>query len=112
MSEREPRSLKTIYRWAYAVSKSILESLGEQEGISRIRMIYYTIRGEETPGRFLEKLSKEIGEAYFSTDTYVSITPELFQYLHGDMFYLAKAAVIMGMLNALSRGSEAQEESS
>ena len=112
MSELEAPSLKAIYDWAYAISRTILEKLGRSEGVDKIRMIYYAIRGEETPGRFLEKLSKEVGEACFSADTSLSVTPKLLQHIHGDMFYLAKAAVIMGLLNALSRGEYQENRSS
>jgi len=112
----EKASLTNIYEWACEISSKILDRLGKEEGIDRIKTIYYAIRGEETPGRFLEKLSKEVGEVFFSEGISSSkgqlVAYELLHHVHGDMFYLAKAAVIMGLLNALSEGGCKKDKSS
>ncbi|MEM5826022.1 MAG: hypothetical protein QXM64_01385, partial [Candidatus Aenigmatarchaeota archaeon] len=46
-----------IWNWAYAVGMKIKEKNSEL-----LRKLLFDIRAEETPGRFLEKLSNRLSE--------------------------------------------------
>ncbi|HGE73011.1 TPA: hypothetical protein ENX78_19410 [Candidatus Poribacteria bacterium] len=107
MSEVEKESLyASIYSWAYKTAKTILESRKEAgDGEDLVRRLIYSIRSEETPGRFLDKLATSIAE-FRTNRAYnldVSIHSTLLKVeLRGDSFHLAKASILSGLLGALA----------
>lgn len=89
-----------IWDWAYAIGIRI-----RQKDEELLRALIFAIRGEETPGRFLEKLSNKLSEYKTNKNIAldVSVKPELVkEKWHGDKFYYMKAAVLTGLTNALS----------
>jgi len=94
------------YNWAFAVGKRITE---QNEDL--LRRLIFAVRGEETPGRFLDKLSETIAEyrTNRSINLDVSLHPSIFaQDWFADRFYYLKASILSGFLNALAttRGRE------
>lgn len=90
-----------IYEWAFSVGVKIKE---KDEKL--LRALIFDIRGEETPGRFLEKLSNKLAEYRTNRNIAldVSINSEIVrEKWHGDKFYYMKAAILTGFMNALSK---------
>jgi hypothetical protein len=88
-----------IWSWAYAIGLKI-----SSKDDRLLRALIFDIRGEETPGRFLEKLSTKITEYRTNRNIAldISLKPELVkEKWHGDKFYYMKAAVLAGLANAL-----------
>ncbi len=97
-----------IFDWAYAVGMTI-----KQKDENLLRALIFDIRGEETPGRFLDKLSNRLAEYKTNRNIAldVSIKPELVkEKWHGDKFYYMKAAVLTGFTNALSSTTQKSEK--
>ena len=97
-----------IFDWAFATGKEILKV---SNGDKLLKRLIFDIRAEETPGRFLEKLSERITEYKTNTNIQanVSIHPKIMSKdWHADKFYYLKSAILSGFLNALSpeRGEE------
>jgi len=89
-----------IWNWAYAIGMRIKEKNNEL-----LRRLIFDIRAEETPGRFLEKLSNRLSEYKTNKNIAVdvSIKPELFKVKwQGDKFYYMKSAIIAGLTDALA----------
>ncbi|MEM7821963.1 MAG: hypothetical protein QXI23_00505 [Candidatus Aenigmatarchaeota archaeon] len=89
-----------IWNWAYAIGMTIKEKNSEL-----VRRLIFDIRAEETPGRFLEKLSNRLSEYKTNKNIAldVSIKPELFKVKwQGDKFYYMKSAIIAGLTDALA----------
>ena len=87
--------------WAYTTGMTIK---GKDEKL--LRALIFDIRGEETPGRFLEKLCNRLSEYRTNRNIAlnVSIKPELVkERWHGDRFYYLKAAILAAFTNALAR---------
>jgi len=105
--ERHRDSLyREIFNWAFRTGAAIKE-----KDDKLLRRVIFVIRGEETPGRFLDKLIEILSEyrtrAEFQLD--VSISPTIIgREWHGDSFHYLRAAILAGFLNALSmkRGGE------
>jgi len=99
-----------IYRWALAIGKRIIEQRREEaDGEDLVRRIIYDIRGEELPGRFLNKLSTRLAEyrTNVNLDLDVGAHPKVFEEkLWGNKFYYVKSAIISGLTNALWRKTE------
>lgn len=98
-----------FYTWAFAVGKNIIEK--DREG-KLLRELIYDIRGEETPGRFLNKLVNKLTEYRTNQNINldVSIKPKIVkENWHGDKFYYLKSSILAGFLNALSGISEGEE---
>jgi hypothetical protein len=96
-----------IWSWAYATGMKIKE---KDEKL--LRTLIFDVRSEETPGRFLEKLSNKISEYRTNKNIAldVSIKPEIFKTTwHADKFYYMKAAILTGFTNALSTEGEKNE---
>ncbi|MEM5874313.1 MAG: hypothetical protein QW641_00050 [Candidatus Aenigmatarchaeota archaeon] len=96
-----------IWSWAYRTGMIIKE---RDEKL--LRMLIFDIRGEETPGRFLEKLSNRLCEYRTNKNIGldVSIKSDLFKVKwHGDKFYHMKAAIMAGLTDALSVRSRENE---
>jgi hypothetical protein len=96
-----------IWNWAYATGMKIKE---KDEKL--LRALIFDIRGEETPGRFLEKLSNKLSEYRTNKNIAlnVSIKPEIVkERWHADKFYYMKAAILTGFTNALSTAGEKNE---
>ena len=98
-----------IFKWAFGVGKNIInnERYDKEKGVDLLKKLIFAVRAEETPGRFLEKLSELLTE--YRTNTSISadvnMHPELFsREWHADSFYYMKSAILTGLLNAL--GSE------
>jgi len=93
------------YNWSYNIGKKILESSkGDKDLLKRL---IFNIRAEETPGRFLDKLSETLGE--YSTNRNIGINLAINQDIYAnkqawfaDRFYYLKSAILAGLLNALS----------
>lgn len=88
-----------VWNWAFAVGKEI-----KNKDEKLLRSLIFEIRGEETPGRFLEKLANKLSE--YKTNRNISIDisfkSELFkEKWHGDKFYYMKAAILSALTNAL-----------
>jgi hypothetical protein len=97
-----------IWEWAYAVGMKI-----KKKDERLLRGLIFDIRGEETPGRFLEKLSNRLSEYKTNKNIAldVSIKKEFFEEKwHGDKFYYMKAAVLAGFSNALAEGGKKESE--
>lgn len=95
---------KEIWDWAYAIGRRIKE---KDEKL--LKSLIFDIRGEETPGRFLVKLTNKLTE--YKTNKNISLEVSIKQKLleekwHGDKFYYMKAAILAGLLDALSTKSE------
>jgi len=111
-----------FFGWAFGTGKEILKV---NNGEKLLKRLIFDIRAEETPGRFLEKLSERITEYRTNTNinANVRMNSELFGVefkkegdkwmrkekscfkWHGDSFYYMKSAVLAGFLNALAFSS-------
>lgn len=107
MSEVEKESLcASIYSWAYKTAKIILDNRKEAgDGEDLVKRLIYSIRSEETPGRFLDKLATTIAE--FRTNRAYNLDVSVHSILlkselRGDSFHLAKASILSGLLGALA----------
>lgn len=105
---------ETFFDWAFAVGKAIIENkrYDEEKGKELLRSLIFSIRAEETPGRFLEKLSEKLIEYRTNKNIQadVRIHPELMnRKWHADSFYYMKSAILAGFLNALSSKGEVKQ---
>ncbi|MCL6579937.1 MAG: hypothetical protein K6T73_11285 [Candidatus Bathyarchaeota archaeon] len=92
-----------IYNWACAVGRTILK--GSDKGDDLLRRLIFDVRGEDLPGRFLEKLSGRLTE--YKTNRNIAIDVSMYGKLfevrwHGDSFRYVKSAVLSGFLNSLA----------
>jgi hypothetical protein len=76
---------------------------GDKSG-DLLRKLIYNIRAEETPGRFLDKLSETLGE--YRTNKNIGLNIKMDEGLYGqtwfaDKFYYLKSAILSGLFNAL-----------
>jgi len=95
------------YNWAFATGNNIIEKskCGEDKATDYLKRLIFDVRAEETPGRFLDKLSKRLVEYKTNNNIQapVNLLPEIFdQRWSGDSFYYIKSAILTGLLNALS----------
>ena len=91
-----------FFGWAFGTGKEILKV---NNGEKLLKRLIFDLRAEETPGRFLEKLSERITEYRTNTNIQakVYIHPEIMKReWHADKFYYLKSAILTGFLNALS----------
>jgi len=89
------------YSWAFAIGMRIKEKDEEL-----LRKLIFEIRAEETPGRFLEKLSSTITEYRTNKNINldISIDGSIFeQTWFADRFYYLKSSILSGLLGALSK---------
>jgi len=98
---------KKFFDWAFATGKNIInnEKYDKEKGRDLLKRLIFDIRAEETPGRFLEKLSERLTEYKINTNIQadVGLHPEIMSKIwHADKFYYLKAAILAGFLNALS----------
>ncbi|MCS7135322.1 MAG: hypothetical protein NZ893_02690 [Candidatus Aenigmarchaeota archaeon] len=105
----EETIFKKIFDWAFAVGCNIIQNskCGDEKGRDYLRRLIFEIRAEETPGRFLDKLSETLGEYKTNINILapVSLLPEIYQTKtkwSGDSFYYLKSSILSGLLNALS----------
>ena len=103
---REGSSRESIYRdifsWAFRTGMAIRRV---DQGDKLLKQLIYHIRGEETPGRFIDKLSERLTEYRTNTSITadVNLHPEIIKRRwHGDSFHYMRASVLSGFLNALS----------
>ncbi|MEM3382016.1 MAG: hypothetical protein QXQ11_07675 [Candidatus Bathyarchaeia archaeon] len=98
-----------FFDWAFEIGMTI-RCEGKKEPSKRgedlLRRLIFSIRAEQTPGRFLEKLSETITE--YKTNRNIGLDvemhPEFFnQSWSADRFYYLKSSIISGFLNALGR---------
>lgn len=92
-----------VYNWAYAIGSTILEE--SEKGEDLLKKLIFDIRGEDLPGRFLEKLSSRLTE--YKTNRNINIDVSMYGKLferrwHGDSFRYMKSAVLSGFLNSLA----------
>jgi len=103
-----------IYSWAFAIGSSIIEQRakkGEGDGEELVRRLIFDIRGEETPGRFLQKLSSRLAEyrTNVSLNLDVSMHEAIFEKRWcGDSFYYLKSAILSGFIGSLTGKGEKQ----
>ena len=97
-----------LYRWAYKVGRELLEA---RDGEKLLTRLIYDLRGEDLPGKFRDTLVKTLH--YFSTARGVEALKEIEipDYIltfgeYGDKFYYMKSAILIGLMNALSRGEK------
>ena len=100
-------SYEVFFKWAYATGMRILENekYEEKKGIDLLKRLIFDIRSEETPGRFLGKLSERLTEYKTNVNIQadVSLNRKIFEgEWQGDSFYYLKSAILSGFLNALS----------
>jgi hypothetical protein len=91
-----------IYNWAYAIGREILKN--KEKGEDLLRRLIFDVRGEDLPGRFLEKLSNRLTE--YKTNRNIAIDVSMYGKLferkwRGDTFRYMKSAILSGLLNAL-----------
>jgi hypothetical protein len=102
------------FEWSFAVGKAIIEArCGKEKGKDLVKRLIFDIRGEDTPGRFLQKLAEKLVEYKTNTNIQakVEILPEIMkkEEWHADRFYYLKASILAGFLNALASGGEKNE---
>ena len=94
-----------FYDWANDIGMKIVYSTGES-GTDLIKKIIFDIRGEQLPGKFLEKLMTRLAEYRTDRDLNlvdIEIDPEIFgETLWGNSFHYTKSAIIAGLLNAIA----------
>lgn len=91
-----------MFNWAFAIGKTILEK--SEKGEDLLRKLIFDIRGEDLPGRFLEKLSSRLTE--YKTNRNIAIDVSMYGKLfergwYGDRFRYMKSAILSGFLNSL-----------
>lgn len=97
------------FGWSFAMGRVIIEKCGEDKGKKLLKRLIFDIRAEETPGRFLEKLSERFIEYRTNPNIQadVNVLPEIMQgKWHADKFYYLKSAILAGFLNALPSEGE------
>ena len=100
MDKKSASLYRDIFSWAFRTGATIKE---RDEKL--LRRLIFTIRGEETPGRFLDRLIEVLSEyrtrAEFQLD--VNVSPSIIgKEWHGDAFHYLRATILAGFLNALS----------
>jgi hypothetical protein len=95
------------FNWAFSIGKEIINSKsGKEKGKDYLKRLIYEIRSEDTPGRFLEKLSEKLTEYKTNANIQakVYVLPDIMkkEIWHADKFYYLKASILTGFLNALS----------
>lgn len=94
-----------FYNWANELGKQIRSS-SEDRGADLLKKIIFDIRGEQLPGKFLEKLVTRLAEYQTDRDLNLSsieIQPDIFKgTLWGNTFHYTKSAIIAGFLNAIA----------
>ncbi|TDA25914.1 MAG: hypothetical protein DSO01_06615 [Archaeoglobi archaeon] len=108
--------MEECFRWAYATGREILSiKAGQEKGADFLERLIYHIRAEETPGRFLERLSERLTEYRTNKGirANVNVLPKIMMIreMYGDRFYHAKAAILAGFLNALATPSKEEKKS-
>jgi hypothetical protein len=99
------------FRWAFAIGKTILKA---PKGKDLLRRLIFNIRAEETPGRFLDRLSETLGEyrTNRNIELDVNMRTDIYeQPWFGDKFYYLKSSVLTGFLNALPPEKQSKKES-
>lgn len=89
------------YEWSFAIGKKVLEP---EKGEDLLKRLIFSIRAEETPGRFLDRLSKTLGEykTNRNIDLDVTMLPDLYgQLWFADKFYYLKSSILSGLLGAM-----------
>ncbi len=97
-----------IEEWSYRIGERIKE---KDEKL--LKALIFDIRGEETPGRFLNKLVSKLVE--YKTNRNIGVDVEILPELtkerwQGDKFYYMKAAILSGFLNVLTSPSREKSE--
>jgi hypothetical protein len=95
-----------FYQWAFDIGGKIKkETADKDKGIDLLRKLIFSIRAEETLGRFLDKLSETIAE--YRTNRNMRLDLRLDDRIYrqtwaADRFYYLKSAILAGLLNSLS----------
>ena len=100
-----------FYDWANEIGTKIV-SASPESGTDLIRKIIFDIRGEQLPGKFLEKLTTRLAEYRTDRDLDlidIGIDPKIFENtLWGNSFHYTKSAIIAGLLNAIAAESQSK----
>lgn len=91
--------LKAWNAWAFHIKSNIKNSSGDEKR-ALVEKLMYDIRGEQTPGRFFEKLTIRIVDYNKRFNANISI-PKV-EEVWGDKFYYVKSAVLAGLINSVS----------
>lgn len=97
-----------IYKWAFAIGSRIINQRREEgDGKDLVKRLVFDIRGEETPGRFLDKLSSKLSE--YRTNVGLNIDVGMHSTIFekrwsGDSFHYLKSAILSGLANSLMGG--------
>jgi hypothetical protein len=97
-----------LFNWALSVGRTIMSSENVR-GDELLRRLIFSVRAEETPGRFLEKLSTVLTEykTNKNIDLNVTVHPEIYSTeWFADNFHYMKASVLSGFLNAFASGGK------
>jgi hypothetical protein len=101
-----------MYRDVYDWSKDIGDKLIKAGGDDLVRRVVFDIRGEQLPGKFLDKLMTRLAEYKTDTDlnlTDLEINPEVFRgILWGNSFHYLKSAIMAGLVNSMAKSAEAE----
>jgi hypothetical protein len=91
--------IRNIFEWSLNTGKTLAEKdkkLGE--------ILIFDLRSEDTPGRFLNKLSVRIADFNKRFGVNIEIPRQLYDLenkISGDQFYYLKSAILAGLVNAL-----------
>jgi len=91
--------IKNIFKWSFKAGKTLAEKdkkLGE--------ILIFDLRSEDTPGRFLNKLSVRIADFNKRFGFNIEIPRQLYDSenkIRSDQFYYLKSAILAGLVNAL-----------
>ncbi len=96
-----------FFNWAFKTGMTIRcegTKNPSERGEDLLRRLIFSIRAEQTPGRFLEKLSETLTE--YKTNRNIGLDvglhPEFFsQSWAADRFHYLKSSILAGFLNAL-----------
>ncbi|MEM3434380.1 MAG: hypothetical protein QXP27_09450 [Candidatus Methanomethyliaceae archaeon] len=79
-------------------------------GEDLVKKLIFDIRGEQLPGKFLDKLMTRLAEYRTDRDLNLNaleINPEVFgSVLWGNSFHYVKSAIMAGLVNSISETSE------
>ncbi|HIQ13733.1 MAG TPA: hypothetical protein EYH44_05080 [Thermoprotei archaeon] len=107
MSGEDSSIYQNIFRWAFRTGATVKE---KDERL--LKRLIFAIRGEETPGRFLDRLSETLTEYRTNVGIQldVNIHPDIVRRRwSGDSFHYLRSTILSGFLNAFS-AKESDEE--
>jgi hypothetical protein len=86
------------YDWAFAVARTVLRTPGGA-GWSTLRRIYYDIRNEIEPNKFVYRLVRAIADLRFQ-GLDLGVKKDILDVPSNPSFYTLQAAILAAMSNA------------